>query len=276
MRSFVLAGALCAAAVVSSANAAATFHAVSAAGTTTVMHGGNRELTKMGFVGTSDSWNGSNFLNWANGSLTNNIGTYGWNDSVPRDVNSSNNNSGNPDRSDSAAPFVGEAGKTGTLKEVFSAFNGYKNMSYLIDGEDHAAWTLDLLFAPGHTISADANSNSIELSLLERGGNSDLRIRGIRADGSLTDAITMLRGQTGQAGWTLDSLEIDGPQQVHGVGISLDSSWTNIKGFRFEATDGMNGPDLIAVGTIPTNFIPTPGSLALIGAAGLIIARRRR
>ena len=124
--------------------------------------------------------------------------------------------------------------------------------------------------------SADANSNSIELSLLERGGNSDLRIRGIRADGSLTDAITMLRGQTGQAGWTLDSLEIDGPQQVHGVGISLDSSWTNIKGFRFEATDGMNGPDLIAVGTIPTNFIPTPGSLALIGAAGLIIARRRR
>jgi hypothetical protein len=137
-------------------------------------------------------------------------------------------------------------------------------------------WTLDLLFTPGRTISADANGDSIELTLLERGGNSDLRIRGIRADGSLTDSITMLRGQTGQAGWTLDSLEIGGPQQVHGVGISLDRTWTNLKGFRFEAADGMNGPDLIAVGTIPTSFVPTPGSLALMGAAGLLIDRRRR
>ncbi len=276
MRSFVLAGALCAATVVSSANAAATFHAVSAAGTTTVLHGGNRELTKMSFAGSTDVWNGSNFLNWADGRLTNNKGSYGWMDAVPRDVDASNNNTGNPDRADNAAPFVGEAGKTGTLKEVFGAYNGYKNMSYLIDGEDHAAWTLDLLFAPGHLISADANANSIELSILERGGNSDLRIRGIRADGTLTDAIMMLRGQTAQTGWTLDSLEIGGPQQVHGVGISLDSSWKNLKGFRFEAADGMNGPDLIAVGTVNPTFIPTPGSLALLGVAGMVIVRRRR
>jgi len=280
MRSFVLGSAACAIGVVSSvaglAQGAAVFHAVASSKTASVLHGGNRELNRLGFTTSADLWTGANFLNWADGRLTNNVGSYGWNDAVPRDVNSSNTNSGNPDRADSAAPFVGEAGKTGTLREVFGAFNGYKNMSYLIDGEDRAAWSLDLLFAPNHRISADANNGTVELTLLERGGNSDLRIRGIRADGSLTDAIMMNRGQTGATGWTLDSLEIGGPQTVVGVGISLDASWTNLKGFRFEAADGMNGPDLIAVGTIPTTFIPTPGTLALMGAAGILFARRNR
>jgi hypothetical protein len=279
MRS-VLAGALCAAAVVASAqstaHAAATFHAVASSKTSSVLHGGNRELTQLGFTTSSDLWSGANFLRWNDGRLTNNKGSYGWMDAIPRDVDASNNNSGNPDRADNAAPFLGEAGKTGTLREVFGPFGtGYKNMSYLIDGEDHAAWTLDLLFAPGQFISADANDGTVELSLIERGGNSDLRIRGIRADGTLTDSIMMLRSQTGKTGWTLDSLEIGGAQNVVGVGISLDRSWTNLKGFRFEAADGMNGPDLVAVGTIATT-IPAPGAAVLAGIGGLLIARRRR
>lgn len=258
--------------------AAPTFHAVSASGTTSVLHGGDRELTKMSFVGSSDVWNGSHFLRWAGGSLTNNIGTYGWTSPIPRDVNANNNVSGNPDRADSATLFVGEAGKTGTLREVFGPFGsgGYKNMSYLIDGEDTAAWTLDLYFPTGTLLNSDANANTVELALLERGGNSDLRITGIRADGSLTSSIMMLRGNTGQAGWTLDSLEISGAQQVHGLGISLDSNWMGLKGFRFEATNGMDGPDLIAVGTTARTLVPAPGALALVGLAGTLASRRRR
>jgi MYXO-CTERM domain-containing protein len=280
MRS-VFASALCAAAAISSAHstaqAAAIVYGADATKTSSVLHGANRELTQIGFMTSSDLWTGANFLRWDDGRLTNNKGSYGWMDAIPRDVNSSNGVSGNPDRADGAAPFLGEAGKTGTLREVFGPFGGgYKNMSYLIDGEDRAAWTLDLLLAPGQTISADANDRTIELSLIERGGNSDLRIRGIRDDGTLTDAIMMLRSQTGRTGWTLDSLEIGGPQNVVGVGISLDRSWTNLKGFRLEAADGMNGPDLIAVGTIAPTPLPTPGTAALMGLAALAAGRRRR
>ncbi len=256
--------------------AAPTFRATVAAGTTSVMHGGDRELTKMTFSGASNIFTGSNFLKFADGSLTNNSGTYGWTAQIKRDVNSSNNYSGNPDRADTAAPFMGEAGKTGTLKEVFGSYNGYKNMSYIIDGEDTAAWCLDLLFTPGMLISADADDKTVELAILERGGNSDLRVYGINQDGSLTSSIMMMRGSTGKTGWTLDTLEIDGAQNVVGVGISLDSSWKNLKGFRFEATNGMDGPDLVAVGVGETFRIPAPGSLALVGLGGLVAGRRRR
>ncbi len=270
----IVAAALCA--TTGAAFAAPTFRATVAAGTTSVLHAGDRELTQMTFSGATNTFNGSNFLKFTDGKLTNNSGTYGWTDAVKRDVNSSNNYSGNPDRADGAAPFLGEAGKTGTLKEVFGAYNGYKNMNYIIDGEDTSAWCLDLLFTPGMLISADADNKTIELAVLERGGNSDLRIYGINQDGSLTSSIMMMRNATGKTGWTLDTLEISGAQNVVGVGISLDASWTNLKGFRFEAKNGMDGPDLVAVGVGETFRIPAPGSLALVGLGGLVAGRRRR
>ncbi|QOJ00071.1 MAG: hypothetical protein HRU70_06045 [Phycisphaeraceae bacterium] len=261
--------------IAGSAFAGPTFHAVDKNKTSTVMHGGNRELTSLGFVGLGEQWTGANFLHWHDGRLTNNVGTYGWNQEIPRDVNGDDDVSGNPDRADSASAFFGEAGRTGTLREVFGPFNGYKNMSYIIDGEDNGSWTLDLFFAAGIRLNADDRADTVEIALLERGGNSDLRIIGIRADGSLTDPVMMLRGNTAQAGWTLDTLEIGGAQQVHGLGISLDSSWQDIVGFRFEARNGMNGPDLVAVG-VTNNLVPTPGALALAGLGGLMLGRRRR
>ncbi|MDX2018405.1 MAG: exosortase-dependent surface protein XDP2 [Planctomycetota bacterium] len=253
-----------------------TFYATNASGTTSVLHGGNRELTRMAFTGASNSFGGAEFLSFTDGRLTNNVGSYGWNDAIGRDVNGNNNHSGNPDRADTATAFLGEAGKTGTLREVFGEFNGYKNMSYIIDGEDNGAWTLDLLFGGNRLFSADADHRTVDLAIVERGGNSDLRIRGIRQDGSVTDAIMMMRAQTGRAGWTLDTLEIGGAQNVVGVGISLDATWANLKGFRFEAANGMNGPDLVAVGVGANNIVPTPGSIALLAAAGLIAGKRRR
>ena len=80
---------------------------------------------------------------------TNNSGTYGWNALVPRDVNGVNVYTGQPDRSDSSAPLPAEAAKKGSLNDVFGSFNGYKNMSYIIDGEDNGARCMDLLYAPG-------------------------------------------------------------------------------------------------------------------------------
>ena len=259
-----------------SAFAGPSFYATSAAGTTSVLHGGNRQLTTMSFAGASNNFGGAEFLAFTDGRLTNNVGSYGWNDAIARDVNGNNNHSGNPDRADTATAFLGEAGKTGTLREVFGEFNGYKNMSYIIDGEDNGAWTLDLLFGGNRIFNADSDSRTVDLAIVERGGNSDLRIRGIRQDGSVTAPVMMMRAQTGRTGWTLDTLEIGGAQHVVGVGISLDASWANLKGFRFEAANGMNGPDLVAVGVGSSNIVPTPGSIALLAAAGLIAGKRRR
>lgn len=254
---------------------AGTVHSVSSSLTSTTLHGGDRELNTLGFTTSSTIFTGANFLHWHSGSLTNNLGTFGWFDPVPRDMSTSGNAvSGNPDRAYGSTPFGGEGGGTGTLAEVFGPFNGYKNMSYIIDGEDNGAWTLDLLFAPGQSLVVDSNTGTVEVAILERGGNSDLRVRGIRSDGSYTDPFMMLRGQTGYAGWTLDTLEISGAQKVHGAGLSLDASWNGIVGLRLEAANGMNGPDLVAVGV--GQLIPAPGAVALLMLGGFVGLRRRR
>lgn len=253
--------------------AVTTFHAVSSSGTSTVLHGGDRELTSLAFMTSGDVWNGSNFLRWHDGNITNNVSSYGWTSAIPRDMGSSNTYSGNPDRADNASPFAGEGSSTGTLAEVFGSFGGYKNMSWIVDGEDSLGWSLDLYLEDGKILNADGSANSIELAILERGGNSDLRIRGIYEDGSVTDSIMMLRANTGYAGWSLDTLEIDGNQQVFGVGISLDSSWQGLVGFRFEAANGMNGPDIVGIGV--GTVVPAPGAVALL-ATGLLVGLRRR
>lgn len=257
------------------AMAGTDFHSVSSSLTSSVLHGGDRELTSLGFTTSSSTMDGSNFLHWSDGAITNNVGTYGWSGAMPRDMGSSNSVTGNADRADGASLFGGEGGGTGTLSEVFGSFGGYKNMSWIIDGEDDGAWTLDLFLGAGQSLDADSDSNTVELAILERGGNSDLQVRGIRGDGSVTGAITMLRGSTGATGWSLDTLEIDGSQSVKGVGISLDSSWQDIVGFRFEAANGMNGPDLVGVG-VTNALVPAPGAMALLAAAAIVGRKRRR
>lgn len=257
------------------ASASPTFYSATSTGTTTVMHGNDRELTQLAFSGTPFMMTGPDFLRFQNGSLTNNQGTFGWVDPISRDTDGNNAFSGNPDRADGSTPFAYEPHGQGTLVETFSYFSGsYKNMSRLIDGEDNGSWTLDLLFAPGQYLNADSDSSTVELALLERGVNSDINVYGITTGNSLTGPIFVGRSHVGGAGWNLNTLEIDNDQTVGGVGLSLDPSWTGLIGFRFEAVDGFNGPDLVAVGTSRT--IPAPGSLAVLGAMGLFARNRRR
>lgn len=261
------------------ASAAPTIYAASSAATSSTLHGGDRELNRLGFVGTTATMTGGDFLRWNDGKLTNNAGTFGWTDLVPRDVNSANVYTGNPDRADGSTSMPAEAAKKGSMKDVFGTFNGYKNMSYIIDGEDNGAYSFDLLYGNGHTINADNNAATVELSILERGGNSDFNVYGIRSDGSLTSAMFVSRSKGGKVGWKLDTLEISGAQDVYGFGISLDASWIDLKGFRIEAKNGFNGPDIVAVGTgvtVPPPLVPTPGALSVLGVAGLIAGRRRR
>ncbi|MBC7771471.1 MAG: PEP-CTERM sorting domain-containing protein [Pyrinomonadaceae bacterium] len=257
------------------ASASTIQYGMNAAATSTTLHGGNREMISMGFNSNPTVFNGGNFLNFTDGSLTNNVGTFGWTAPIPRDMNGSNNNSGNPDRADSASAYTGEGGSTGTLAEVFGPFgSGYKNLSYIIDGEDNGSWVLDLLFAPGQTLSADASNSTIELAVLERGRNSDFNIYGITAGRTFTAPVFVPRANVTAAGWTLDTLEIDGAQNVGGVGLSLDSSWTNLIGFRIQSQSAFNGPDIVAIAT--ASPIPAPSSIALLSLGGLFAKRRRR
>jgi hypothetical protein len=279
MNRITLSAALSVAAASMSALAAPTIYAANAGTTSSTLHGGDRELHRLGFLGTSSTMTGADFLRWSDGSLTNNAGTFGWTALVPRDVKSANVYTGNPDRADSSTPLPAEAAKKGTMKDVFGSFNGYKNMSYIIDGEDNGAYCFDLLYGNGHVINADNNTSTVELSILERGGNSDFNVYGIRADGSLTSAMFVSRSKGGKVGWTLDTLEIGRAHEVFGFGISLDASWQNLKGFRIEAKNGFNGPDIVAVGTsatVPPPLVPAPGALGVLGIGSVIAMRRQR
>ena len=65
---------LCGAAT--SASAGHVIYGVKASTTSTLMHGGNRERTRLGFHGTADTMQGSDFLNFRDGSLTSNAETW--------------------------------------------------------------------------------------------------------------------------------------------------------------------------------------------------------
>ena len=55
--------------------AAPTIYAAKPAGTTSTLHGGDRELQTLAFNGTLSTMTGADFLRWTDGSLTNNSGT---------------------------------------------------------------------------------------------------------------------------------------------------------------------------------------------------------
>ena len=266
---------LAATTAVSAAQAGVNLRAVDSAKTASLMHGGNRELTSLGFSGVSNLMGGSSFTQWTDGRLINNIGSYGWTDLVPRDMGTSGNSvSGNPDRADSASLMTSEGAGKGTLRDVFGSDLGYKNMSWIIDGEDSGAYTIDLYYGPGRWINSDNDASTMELSVLERGGNSDFNVYGIKQDGTRTAAIFVSRSQTARVGWTLDTLEIGGSQQVHGVGISFDDSWDHLIGVRIESRTNFNGPDIVAVGSVCA--VPTPGSLGVLATGTVVGLRRRR
>jgi hypothetical protein len=123
MNRTTIAAAVFVAAASMSALAAPTIYAANAGTTSSTLHASNRELNGLGFAGTTSTMSGSDFLRWNNGTLTNNAGTFGWTDLVPRDVNSANVYTGNPDRADGSTPLPAEAAKKGTMKDVFGSFN---------------------------------------------------------------------------------------------------------------------------------------------------------
>lgn len=259
--------------VAGSSGADVVLRPANAATTSTTLVGGDRRLDALGFVGSSTVFGDAHFSLFGDGSLANNLGTFGWLDPIPRDKTVSGNTTwSNPDRAVGATPYSLEGSGAGTLAEVFGTTLGFRNMSYLIDAEDNRAWFMDLLFHTGYGLLADGDGTTVELAVLERGGNSDFRVYGIRADESLTEALFVPRSATGATGWTLQSLEINGAQPVHGVGISVPVDWNAIVGLRIEALGSYNGPDIVGVAAMAV----IPAAPALAPFALIAWPRRRR
>lgn len=263
---------------------------------------GNRTFVETGFEGTSFKFTTDNISKFADGKLkftSDNVTyQYGWTDVIPSDLGSGNVYPLNPDRGDTATPFAGEP-VGGTLEEVF----GSGNLAYLLDGESDVKWTLDLLFETGFGIVADGDDETIDLLMLERGGNSMVGVRAILADHTLSqDLIVNFRtsgtnyGIDGKGGWTdyeLNTTEIGGAQKVAGVGIDLSAfgltTGAEVIGFQYFVNRDtgvlkFDGPDFL--GFIATqelqevNVVPEPSTLVLASLGSLCLAyrtgRRRR
>ncbi|MCK5114338.1 MAG: PEP-CTERM sorting domain-containing protein [Phycisphaerae bacterium] len=213
---------------------------------------------------------------------------YAWNDVETRDMGTGQNAyKFNPDRADNGSLYTNEATSGGMLSEVFGSFGGYKNMSYILDGEETCSMYYTDLYFDGFTLSGDDDQATIEVALLERGGNSKMKVYGIlAADTSdpdtsiysdytptLTDGL-LVKYNVGTFNplWKLNTLEIGGNQKVRGYGISISSDWTNLVGLRIASKGNCyKGPDLVAVGVVPE-----PATLGLLLSGGICVLIRRR
>lgn len=240
---------------------------------------GDRKLDRLSFIGSSTVFTDADLTRFNDGVLTTKKGTWGWDDEISRDKRKGSSLWVNPDRADVSSPFTGETSQrsSGTLHEVFGSDTmGFKNLSWIIDAEEKRTYSLDLYLSEDNRFAPDNDPTTLEFAVLERGANSDIGVQGIIGVDSagapiLTDPILISRRQLTATGWTLNTLEVRKAQKVGGAGLSLPSEWGTLMGIRLMSNKGYKGADIVGVA-----MIPTPGSLALTGIAGMFAARRRR
>ena len=241
--------------------------------TSSTLFGGDRRLDQLGFVGSSSLFGTDSMQQWHDGVLRTNDTTFGWTDPMVPDARHDGPNWWvNPDRADASTLYPID--DSGRLSDVFGpTAAGWKNLSWILDGEGNRAWTLDLLYGDHRWLEVDDDDSTVELALIERGLNSDFNVYGLHADGSTTEAVFVPRRDFTPTGWMLDTLEIGRAQSVGGIGLSLDSSWSGIVGIRLESGRRFGGPDLVGVAS--SIAVPGPGAAALL-VLGVACPRRRR
>jgi hypothetical protein len=136
------------------------------------------------------------------------------------------------------------------------------NLNNIIDGEDAAA---------GAGMKIFFNQPINHLFFFERGGNSDLTVNLINADGSLGADYILNHGDFRDAGFSIDTKEIVGAQKVVSRGLRHSQ---NIFGVKLTAHAGSNGPDFKVVGANVSD-VPTPSMFLGLGLMAWKTLKRR-
>ncbi|MEA5620701.1 exosortase-dependent surface protein XDP2 [Cronbergia sp. UHCC 0137] len=158
-----------------------------------------------------------------------------------------------------------------------AAFLGNNNLNNIIDTEDTGKFKMNVNFASAITADSTGLDN---LFFFERGKNSQLKIQALNATGSLIgNAMTLNSANFGDAGYSIDTLEIGGSQTVGSFGVSLASLGVNsLYGLQLISESNFNGPDFKVIArqsVVAPQEIPEPGNIAAlalltVGALGLL------
>ncbi|MBD2501975.1 exosortase-dependent surface protein XDP2 [Anabaena azotica] len=177
---------------------------------------------------------------------------------------------------------------TDTASDVKATqYLGNNNLNNIIDTEDNGAFDINVFFGDeGVGRSSEGFDN---LFFYERGKNSKIRVQALDVDGNLIGtAFTITEDLWGDAGYSIDTLEITGAQEVGSYGVSfdqlgLDDSVNRIYGLKLTALNGtgdnaFNGPDFkVFAGTYVAGTVPEPTTILGLGSvAALALVRRRR
>ncbi len=142
-------------------------------------------------------------------------------------------------------------------------FLGNLNLNNIVDTEDTGVSVFELSF--------DGPVNTFYL--FERGINSAFTVEALDATGAVIDNFRISQDLWTNAGYSIDTTEIGGAQQVGSYGLTLDQSISKVRIISNGAMD--NGPDYKIVAA----QVPEPGSmaaLALLGGAALVAKRRKQ
>lgn len=145
------------------------------------------------------------------------------------------------------------------------------NLNHIIDTEDNGAFEIDLKF----------NKLVDNLLIWERGMNSDLAVQAVDTAGNLIGTkLTIDRSMWFDAGYDIDTNEIDKAQNVGSLGINIFADLGVESGavdtIRFFSQSGFNGPDWKFVGTDATRAVPEPAFILGLATVGGMLALKKR
>lgn len=141
-------------------------------------------------------------------------------------------------------------------------FLGNLNLNNIIDTEEFGRSVFELDF--GHKVNT--------FYLFERGLNSALTVETLGADGNAIGSFRVTQGLWSPAGYSIDTTEINGAQNVGSYGLKLDQAVRKVRIISNGKVD--NGPDYKVIAA----QVPEPGSMAALGlvAGAMMLAKRRK
>jgi hypothetical protein len=142
---------------------------------------------------------------------------------------------------------------------------GNLNLNSIIDTEDNLGNSvIDVFFGA---------KGAKTFYFFERGMNSDLKVEALDNDGNVVDTFNITRNlfRSNPAGYSINTTEIGGAQEVGSYGLTLDYK---VAGLRLSSDAMSNGPDY----KVFAAKVPEPATLAALGmvAGAAVVARRRK